>query len=394
MSTDTAKRTPAPKRAWLWAVLPLALLAGLIWLFLATDPLRPLGVTAPPIEQLTVERTVLDDDGIELFVRADGSEPLTLAQVQVDGAYWEFTQTPQGPLGRLETARLRIPYPWVKGELHEITLLTRTGVTFGHTIEVAEPTPQPTVRRALAFALLGLYVGIVPVTLGLLFYPFLKTFGARGLQFLLALTTGLLTFLLVDTLLEGMELVASAAGAFQGSALVWLSALLSFSALFAIGRRGGKAPEGLALATYLALGIGLHNLGEGLAIGAAFAIGEGALGSFLVVGFTLHNITEGIGIAAPLTKQRVRLVTFLGLAALAGLPAVFGTWAGAFAFSPQWAALFLGVGAGAILQVIVEVGGYLSRRASDQSSWAGATSLAGFAVGILVMYLTAFLVNV
>lgn len=369
-------------------------MAGLIWLFLATDPLRPLGVSAPPIEQLTVERTVLDEGGIELFVRADGSEPLTLAQVQVDGAYWEFTQTPQGPLGRLETARLRIPYPWVEGELHEITMLTRTGVTFGHTIEVAEPTPQPTLGRALAFALLGLYVGVVPVTLGLLFYPFLKTLGARGLQFLLALTVGLLTFLLVDTLLEGMELVASAAGAFQGSALVWLSALLSFAALFAIGRRGGKAPEGLALATYLALGIGLHNLGEGLAIGAAFAIGEGALGSFLVVGFTLHNITEGIGIAAPLTKQRVRLVTFIGLAALAGLPAVFGTWAGAFAFSPQWAALFLGIGAGAILQVIVEVGSYVSRRSSGRSGGVGTTSLAGFAAGLLVMYLTAFLVNV
>lgn len=393
MSTESAK-TSSSRWSWLWAVIPLAILGGLIWIFLTTDPLRPLGVSAPPIEQLTVERTVLGDDGVTLFVRADGSEPLTLAQVQVDGAYWDFTQEPPGPLGRLETARIAIPYPWVKGELHEVTLLTRTGVTFGHTIEVAEPTPQPTPARALAFALLGLYVGVVPVTLGLLFYPFLKTLGARGLQFLLALTVGLLAFLLVDTLLEGLELVAGAAGAFQGAALVWLAALLSFAALFALGRRSGKPPEGLSLATYLALGIGLHNLGEGLAIGAAFAIGEAALGSFLVVGFTLHNITEGIGIAAPLTKQRVRLVTFLGLGALAGLPAVAGTWLGAFAFSPQWAALFLGIGAGAILQVIVEVGSYLSRRSSHHGNWLGGTSLAGFAIGLLVMYLTAFLVNV
>lgn len=393
MSTETVK--PPPSRgSWLWAVIPLALLGGLIWLFLATDPLGPLGASAPPIEQLTVERTVLGDDGIELFVRADGSEPLTLAQVQVDGAYWEFTQVPPGPLGRLETARIAIPYPWVKGELHELTLLTRTGVTFGHTIEVAEPTPQPTLARALAFALLGLYVGVVPVTLGLLFYPFLRTLGARGLQFLLALTVGLLAFLLVDTLLEGMELVAGAAGAFQGSALVWLAALLAFAALFALGRRGGKAPEGLSLAIYLALGIGLHNLGEGLAIGASFAIGEAALGSFLVVGFTLHNITEGIGIAAPLTKQRVNLVTFLALGALAGLPAVAGTWLGAFAFSPQWAALFLGVGAGAILQVIVEVGSYLVRSSQQRGTWLSSTNFVGFAAGLVVMYLTAFLVNV
>ena len=383
------------KFAWLWAVIPLAILGGLIWLFLATDPLKPLGVSAPPTEQLTVERTVLDDDGVTLLIRADGSEPVSIAQVQVDGAYWDFTQTPPGALGRLQSARLDIPYPWVKDELHEVTMVTRTGLTFGHTIEVAQPTPQPTLARLLAFALLGLYVGIVPVTLGLLFYPFLKTLGARGLQFLLALTVGLLAFLLVDTLQEGFELASGAAGAFQGSALVWFAAIASFLGLFAVGRRKGRAPEGMALATYLAFGIGLHNLGEGLAIGAAFAVGEAALGSFLVVGFTLHNITEGIGIAAPLTKQRVRLVTFIGLAALAGLPAVLGTWAGAFAFSPQWAALFLGFGAGAILQVIVEVGTYLARTAQPaEGSWLSTTNLAGFMAGLVVMYLTAFLVNV
>jgi zinc transporter, ZIP family len=169
---------------------------------------------------------------------------------------------------------------------------------------------------------------------------------------------------------------------------------LSFAALFALGRRGGRTPEGLGLATYLAFGIGLHNLGEGLAIGAAFAVGEAALGSFLVVGFTLHNITEGIGIAAPLTKQRVKLATFLALGALAGLPAVAGTWLGAFAFSPQWAALFLGVGAGAILQVVVEVSNYLLRSSKKRGAWLSGTNLAGFAAGLVVMYLTAFLVNV
>ena len=384
----------SPKFAWLWAAIPLALLAGLIWLFLATDPLGPLGVSAPPIEQLTVERTVLDEDGITLFVRADGSEPVTLAQVQVDGAYWDFTQDPPGELGRLQSARLEIPYPWVKDEAHHLVILSKTGVPFEHSIEVAEPSPQFSLARLLAYALLGIYVGVVPVGLGLLFYPYLKTLGQRGLQFLLALTVGLLAFLFIDTLQEGFELVAGAAGAFQGTALVWLAALLSFLALFAFGRRGGKAPVGLALATYLALGIGLHNLGEGLAIGAAFAIGEAALGSFLVVGFTLHNITEGIGIAAPLTRQRVRFTSFLLLAALAGLPAVAGTWMGAFAFSPQWAALFLGIGAGAILQVIVEVSAYLMRSAQKQGAWLSGTSLAGFALGVLVMYLTAFLVNV
>lgn len=383
------------KFAWLWAVIPLAILGALIWLFLATDPLKPLGVSAPPLESITVERTILNDAGISLLIRADGSEPVQIAQVQVDGAYWEFTQEPAGPLSRLETARINLPYPWIEGEAHHIAFITSTGAAFEHSIEVAVPTPRFSFARLLAFALLGIYVGIVPVTLGLLFYPYLRTLGPRGLQFLLALTVGLLAFLLIDTLQEGFELAAGAAGAFQGSALVWLAALLSFLALLAVGRRSGKAPEGLALATYLALGIGLHNLGEGLAIGSSFAIGEAALGSFLVVGFTLHNITEGIGIASPLVKHKPKLLTFFALAALAGLPAVLGTWIGAFAFSPQWAALFLGIGAGAILQVIVEVGAYLARTAQRaEGGWLSTTNFAGFTAGLVVMYLTAFLVNV
>ena len=386
-----------PRRApgtWLWAAIPLALLAALLALFLVTDPLAPLGVAAPPSEQLTVERTVLDDAGITLFVRADGSEPLTVAQVQVDGAYWQFSQSPPGELNRLQGARIDIPYPWVENETHHIVMLSASGVPFEHTVEVAVPSPVSTPSRWLAFALLGIYVGVVPVGLGLLFYPYLKTLGRRGMQFLLALTVGLLVFLLVDTLLEGLELAAGAAGAFQGAALVWLAALLSFVGLFALGRRGGEAPTGRSLAFYLALGIGWHNLGEGLAIGASFAIGQAALGAFLVIGFTLHNITEGIAIASPLTRERVRLGTFVALGLLAGLPAVFGTWLGAYAFSPQWAALFLGIGAGAILQVVVEVSASLLRGAKHEGAFLTGTGLAGFLVGALVMYATAFLVNV
>jgi len=387
--------TTRPARfAWWRALPPLALIVALVFWFLATDPLSGLEGNAPPIEELTIERATLDEVGIKLRVRADGSEPVSIAQVLVDGAYWSFRQDPEGPLARLRTARIEIPYPWVEGETHHITLLTRNGLAFEHTIEVATTSPTPGPRRLLAFALLGLYVGFVPVSLGLLFYPYLRTIGRRGMYFLLALTVGLLAFLFVDTLEEATELAIGAAGAFQANGLVWLGALLSFVTLMAVGRRHGR-PTGVALAFFLALGIGLHNLGEGLAIGAAYAAGEAALGSFLVVGFTLHNLSEGIGIASPLTRQSVRLPTFIGLAALAGLPTVLGTWTGAFAFAPHWAALFLGIGAGAILQVMVEVGSHLAATArSEGDSWVSGTTLAGFAVGLAVMYATAFLVTV
>lgn len=189
-------------------------------------------------------------------------------------------------------------------------------------------------------------------------------------------------------------MAAELPGVFQGVSLVIFGTLFSLGVLMAIGqRRGDHSPTGVA--TLIALGIGLHNLGEGLAIGAAFATGAAALGSFLVIGFTLHNITEGIGIAAPLVRgETPRIWTFAGLAVLAGAPAMLGTWIGGYAFSPFLAVLFLSIGAGAILQVIWEVGKLLLRDAQRLGqpavSW---LNFAGITAGILIMYLTAFMVK-
>jgi zinc transporter ZupT len=193
---------------------------------------------------------------------------------------------------------------------------------------------------------------------------------------------------------------------------VLFAALLTWLALLAIGsnRRKGTgvqspARRGLYLAALIAFSIGLHNLGEGLAIGAAFALGEAALGSFLVIGFTLHNITEGVGIAAPLVPGKKdgaepeagtgpSFLTFLGLALIAGSPAIVGAWIGGFAFSPLLASIFLGMGVGAIWQVLVEVTrllkGYADRDGASLFSW---VNVGGFLAGLAIMYSTALLVN-
>ncbi|MBA2770739.1 MAG: metal transporter [Sphingomonas sp.] len=382
-------------RSLLWALLPLVLIVAAAFAFLASDPLAPFRGSAPPVEELTVERTVLDEDGISVRVRAGGSEAMRIVQVQVDGAFWQFSQDPAGDLDRMGLAWLHIPYPWVQGEAHHLAFITNTGALFEHSIAVAVTTPAASSERVNLYALIGLFVGVVPIALGMLFYPALRTAGAPAFEFAMALTIGLLGFLFVDTLTEGLELAGQAAAQFHGAALVWFPAALTFLLLMAISRRKGTPLSGTALATAIAFGIGLHNLGEGLAIGAAFATGAAALGSFLVIGFTLHNITEGIGIAAPLVDERPGLKTFLWLIALAGLPAVFGIWIGSFAFSAHFAAVSLGIGAGAILQVIVEVGAYLLRRLNAQGrSWASAATLAGVTLGVVVMYGTAFLIQV
>lgn len=385
---------PAPRAAdLLWFAVPLlALILASVWL-VASDWLSAFETGAPPVEKMTFERTVLDSGGIHVQVRAGGSAAVTIAQVQVDDAYWTFKQDPSGALDPLSSAWLHIPYPWVLGEKHDVKVLTRTGVVFTKTIDVAVPTPQAQLGHLGPQALLGVFVGILPVVIGMLFYPALRHVSRNSMNFVLALTVGLLAFLFIDTMEEALEFAGQAAESFQGTTMVLLVATATFIVLFAVGRRHGT-PNGLALATYIALGIGLHNFGEGLAIGAAFTAGVAGLGVFLVLGFTLHNVTEGIGIVAPLVDSRPTLPIFVGLALLAGAPAIVGIWLGSLTYAPHWAALALAIGAGAILQVIIEVGAYLMRRAGSQAAWLSPSVLTGLTLGVAVMYVTAMLVKV
>ena len=397
MSDETvSSQTSAPIRraALLWAVIPfLVLAAAIAWLY-GTNPLRSFENGAPPVENLTYERTILDNGGLRLLVRAGGSEPLKIAQVQVDAAYWQFTLDPPGPLARGKSAWISIPFPWVLGEAHRVTVVTSTGATFDHQIPVAVPTPEVTSGSLLSQAILGAFVGILPVAIGLMFYPALRGAGPKAMRFLLAVTIGLLAFLLVDAVSEAFELAAQSAPVFQGGVMVVFAGVASFLLLMAVSRRGGR-PAGMALATYIAIGIGLHNMGEGLAIGGAFAAGSAGLGAFLVMGFTLHNITEGIGIAAPLLKIRPTFRQFALLTLIAGGPAVLGMWIGSLAYAPHWSALALAIGAGAILQVIIEVTLFMIRNDEDRTDILFSKEvLGGFALGIALMYVTAMLVKI
>jgi zinc transporter ZupT len=377
----------------LWLILPLgALVAVLAWL-LVGKPLEDLTASAPPVEELVVDTVRLTPGIMSFTVRADGSQPITIAQVQVDGAWRQFTATPSQTVSRLGTARVDIPYPWIEGETHHVLFLTNTGVGFEHTIDVAIATPQWQASTAWQLLLIGILLGIVPVAIGLATYPALRTLGPGGLRFLLALTVGLLAYLLLDTLSEGLEMGAETLGRLRGNSVVWVTAAITTLLLLAVGRRGGRAPEGLALAGFIALGIGLHNFGEGLAVGAAVATGAAALATFLVIGFVIHNVTEGIGIAAPLTtaERRPSPVAFIALAALAGLPAIAGIFLGTAAVSPYWSAVAFGIGAGAILQVIIEVVALIARR-DGVGALASPASAAGIVAGIAIMYVTALFV--
>lgn len=409
-----SKPTPAVRSnrlpAWLTGLIPLLAMGLMLLLFTQVNPLALFNTNLPPIEALSIDRIRVVEDGFEVSVMNSGPQPVRIAQVMVDDAYWQFQMEPSGALPRFGRATIRVPYQWIYAEPHRILLVTNTGLTFEGEVPVATLTPRPGQREFLGYGLLGIYVGVIPVALGLLWYPAMKRMGRKWLGFILALTVGLLVFLLVDTFLEVLEVGAELPGVFQGVPLALFAALLTWLAIMAVSamqtRREASGPvraKGTFLATLIAISIGLHNFGEGLAVGAAFALGEAALGSFLVIGFILHNITEGIGIAAPLVPNRKQegeptqapsLLTFAGLALLAGFPAVLGTWIGGFAFSPLLGTIFLGIGLGAIWQVIVEVTALLRRYAErDNTSWVSWLNLSGFLLGLAVMYFTAFLVK-
>ena len=380
-------RTDARLPLWLAGISPLVAVAALLVVFFTLDPIASLR-EVPPTEAIAVERTKFRPGEIELRLRNDGPDRVTVAQVLVNDAYWQ-SEMGDRTLDRLEARTLTVTYPWQEGLPVEVVLLTATGTTIVHEVEVATLTPEPDRRTVVVYALLGLYMGVAPVAIGLLWFGTIRRVSARSLGFFLAFTVGLLTFLLVDTVEEGVELAGRTAVSFDGLALFAIGALGAAIALSAIESSSGQTrSHGLVAAYLVAIGVGLHNLGEGLAVGSAIAVGELALGRTLVVGFALHNTTEGLAIVSPLgTIGLPRLWHLAALGAIAGAPTIVGAWVGGFVFHAAWATLAFGVAAGAIAQVMWTVAGTLPDRRALIRGLGGV----GFMLGLGFMYATGLL---
>jgi zinc transporter ZupT len=383
--------------AWLLGVIPLLLVAIAIGAFAALDGPGLGERRGPPAEELAVERTVLKPGVIELTVRNDGPDPVTIAQAQVNDAFVQFTG-PEEPIGRLATATIQLQQPWVEGEAYEAVLLTSAGGTIAHEIPVAVETPDADLSFFGLMALLGVYVGVIPIALGMLWLPWVRRIPRTGLRIVMAITIGLLGFLAIDATLEGIELAGQGSQAFGGAALVLIGAVMSYLLLSGVSawlegrRRAAEAAgaSGASMAMLIAIGIGLHNLGEGVAIGSAYSVGALALGAFLVIGFALHNTTEGLAIVAPIAHvpQSIGRLAVLGL--VAGAPAVLGAWIGAAAFNQSIAAFLFGFGAGAIVQVIVQLAPSLR---DDDGRLLHPAAVGGLLGGMAVMFATGLLIS-
>jgi zinc transporter ZupT len=374
-------------------VIPLVVLAAMIaYIFGPGADLLDFGV---PLPEITIEKIEFVKSEIQVTVRNTGPIDVSIAQADVNDRIQPAAIEPDKHLARFESAKVRIPFDWNEAEPYEIGLTVDDGTRFAQSVTAAAPAMKPSFELASYFAVIGTYVGIIPVMIGLLWFPFIAKMGPSKYKFFLALTAGLLLFLGIDAIEEGLEISSERlAGSFNGQLLIATVVIGSFVGLYyasekLVSRATASITKSVAIAFMVSVGIGLHNLGEGLAIGAAIGLGEVALSTFLIIGFTIHNTTEGLAIAAPMARQKPMIGKLAAMGFIAGAPAIAGAWIGGFEYSPIAAIMFLSVGAGAIFQVVVSILGWIRQ---DQKGFVSAPTAAGITVGMIVMYVTSILI--
>jgi zinc transporter ZupT len=401
-STSTPAEPSFSGARRLWALVPLLLLVGVVTLFATsgTSLLDLVGRAPPPRDEFDIRRVEFKPGELRIRVTNPQRQKLTIASVTVDDAIVPFSVDGPATLSRLRSSTIVVPIQWVEGDPYTVGVTSSSGIQSTFDVAAAVETRGASPRGFLGYALIGLLVGIIPVALGLAWLPSLRRAGAAWIAAFMALTAGLLSFLALDALAEALDLQAALPSGLQGPGLILLGVAASYLGLTFVSQRFSGAAqrersaplEGVALATLVAIGIGLHNLGEGLAIGSSIALGELALGTFLIVGFMVHNITEGLGIAAPIAGgERVGLARLGVLAIIAGAPAIVGAWIGGFITSDLLGVFFFSIAVGAALQVVVEVVRYVARRAPG--GLRSGPVIGGYLAGIVVMYATGLLVG-
>ena len=391
---------PTPKAALgktlLQLAVPIVLLAGVIFLFLRTNGAGLKVEPAAPIEAVQFDRVTLKPGQIELQLTNTSPQEMTLSQLIINDSFWIFEVTPGRTIPRLGKATVTLAYPWVQGEAYNLRFFTSSAIAFDHVIDVATETKTAGTSTLLSFTLIGLYVGLIPVLLGMLWLPVLRSMSQQWVVFFTAITIGLLIFLGIDATNEALEQAAQLGGAFQGVGIVGIGIVATFMLLNALSRRqeklnGSGSSRRLSLALMVALSIGLHNFGEGLAIGASFAVGAAALGTFLVVGFIIQNITEGLAIVTPIVNDKPSFLRLTLMGVLGGGPAIVGAWVGGLSYSLPASVLFLSIGAGAVFVVVYELLRMLQKDGAQNPM--PLTLFSGVTVGMLMLWVTGLFIK-
>lgn len=376
------------------AIAPIVLLAILIAFLLGpASTFLQFGIVLPDI---SIEKVEFTENEIRATVRNTGPIDVNVVVADVNDRIQPAAIEPDSHLKRFETGLVRIPYDWNEGQPYTIGITIDDGTRFEKQIDAASASLEPNAELFGFLGIIGLLIGVVPIMIGLLWYPFIKKLGKNAFNFFLSFTIGLLLFLGLDAIEEAFEISNDhLAPIFNGELLIATVVILSFLGLYGIGNllikrtEFSKLSKGLAISLMVAIGIGLHNLGEGLAVGAAIALGQVALSTFLIIGFAIHNTTEGLAIAAPLARTKSFVGKMIGFGMIAGVPAIFGTWIGGFSFSPFFTIIFLSIGAGAIFQVVLSIFQFIK---DESDSFSNISIISGIGAGLTLMYLTSIFI--
>jgi len=376
-------------------IIPFVFILLMIaYIFGPGSSLLGVGVSLP---ELTIEKVNFEKSEIQVTVRNTGHFPVSVTMADVNDRIQPAAIEPDKFLNRYETALVRIPFEWNEAEPYTIGLTTDDGTRFERHIDAAALSLKPNLEFATFFAVIGTYVGIIPVMIGLLWLPFIKKISKSKYHFFLALTAGLLLFLGIDSVEEAFDVsMENLSSSMNGVLLIATTTVLSFLGLYYTSEKLTSRADSLtiskpvAIGLMIAIGIGLHNFGEGLAIGAAVGLGSIAFSTFLIIGFALHNTTEGLAIAAPMSRGKLMVGKLILLGIIAGAPAIFGAWVGGFAYSPFSSVIFLSIGAGAIFQVIVIILKWI--REEGDKNLSSLSVVTGFGIGMLIMYLTSIMI--
>lgn len=377
----------------LFGIVPFFLLLALTLYLLGPASLDSFYGTILP--DISIEKVEFTKNEIHLTIRNTGPIPVSIAMADVNDRIQSAAIEPDAFLERFETAIVRIPFDWNESEPYVFGITTDDGTRFEKSVDAAVARIEFDIDSIQFFALVGTYVGIIPIFIGLMWLPFIKTMSKTKYLFFLSLTVGFLIFLGLDTLEESLSLsTQSLSPNFNGILLAITVAITSFILLYYSAEkmtnntRLSNFSKPLIIALMVSIGIGLHNLGEGLAIGAAIGLGELGLTTFLILGFALHNTTEGIAIASPISKTKISVFSIIGLGLIAGVPAILGTWIGGFFFSPFSAIIFLAIGSGAIFQVVMIIVKWIK----IEGNLVQAPFVTGTVLGLLIMYVLSIFV--
>lgn len=399
MTTSTSDPTPTPAAAVPEAhsglktlgllLLPIALLVVIIAVFFFTSGAGLNVEPAVPTETIQFDNTILHPGQFIFEIQNTSPQAVTIAQININDGIVPYTISPGHLVPRLGRATITVPYPWVQGNAYAITIFSSNSIPFDTTIEAATETKTATGGTLWSFTLIGLYVGVLPVLLGLFWFPALRRLGPHWMMFLMAVTAGLLIFLGLDATSEALEQAQQIGGVFQGVGLIGIGIVVTFMLLDSISRRQtgvgrSESAQRLAVAFLIAVGIGLHNFGEGLAIGASYSVGAASLGTFLVVGFIIQNLTEGLGIIAPVLKDRPSISSLVWMGLIGGAPAIAGTWIGGLVYWQPLSVLFLAIGAGAVFEVVYEIAKLIQKDSAKRPM--PFTIFAGVTTGLLLLY--------